>query len=89
MLGETIRTISFAVKGIMKTSASVEDMKTRGRCPAQTSSVAVSLHPLVIMNISEHWTRIWAQSSDGKPTQATTMPTHDYLTSFGTPDRFR
>ncbi|KHN84736.1 COP9 signalosome complex subunit 6 [Toxocara canis] len=53
----------------MKASASVEDMKTRGRCPAQTSSVAVSLHPLVIMNISEHWTRIWAQSSDGKPTQ--------------------
>ena len=25
-------------------------------------SVSVSLHPLVIMNISEHWTRIRAQS---------------------------
>lgn len=30
--------------------------------PASTSaSVTVSLHPLVIMNISEHWTRIRAQ----------------------------
>lgn len=26
-------------------------------------SVTVSLHPLVIMNISEHWTRIRAQNS--------------------------
>lgn len=25
-------------------------------------SVSISLHPLVIMNISEHWTRIRAQS---------------------------
>ena len=30
-------------------------------------SVSVSLHPLVVMNISEHWTRIRAQ--EGKPTQ--------------------
>lgn len=30
-------------------------------------SVSVSLHPLVIMNISEHWTRIRAQ--EGKPQQ--------------------
>lgn len=30
-------------------------------------SVAVALHPLVIMNISDHWTRIRAQ--EGKPTQ--------------------
>lgn len=28
---------------------------------ATTASVTVSLHPLVIMNISEHWTRIRAQ----------------------------
>lgn len=28
---------------------------------AATASVTVSLHPLVIMNISEHWTRIRAQ----------------------------
>ena len=32
-----------------------------------TGSVTVALHPLVIMNISEHWTRIRAQ--EGKPTQ--------------------
>ncbi|XP_069103700.1 COP9 signalosome complex subunit 6-like [Argopecten irradians] len=32
-----------------------------------TGSVSVSLHPLVIMNISEHWTRVRAQ--EGKPTQ--------------------
>lgn len=31
-------------------------------------SVTVSLHPLVIMNISEHWTRTRAQN-DGKPQQ--------------------
>lgn len=30
-------------------------------------SVTVSLHPLVIMNVSEHWTRIRAQH--GKPMQ--------------------
>lgn len=32
-----------------------------------TGSVCVALHPLVIMNISEHWTRIRAQ--EGKPQQ--------------------
>ncbi|XP_071498445.1 COP9 signalosome complex subunit 6-like [Diadema setosum] len=32
-----------------------------------SGSVAVALHPLVVMNISEHWTRIRAQ--EGKPTQ--------------------
>lgn len=32
-----------------------------------TGSVSVSLHPLVIMNISEHWTRIRAQ--EGRPQQ--------------------
>ncbi|XP_029633510.1 COP9 signalosome complex subunit 6 isoform X3 [Octopus sinensis] len=36
--------------------------------PAGTAgSVSVSLHPLVIMNISEHWTRVRAQ--EGKPMQ--------------------
>ena len=35
--------------------------------PVSTGSVSVSLHPLVIMNISEHWTRVSAQQ--GKPTQ--------------------
>lgn len=37
-------------------------------CPG---SVSVSLHPLVIMNISEHWTRVRAQ--EGKPIQGTYM----------------
>ena len=32
-----------------------------------TGSVTIALHPLVIMNISEHWTRIRAQ--EGKSTQ--------------------
>jgi COP9 signalosome complex subunit 6 len=42
----------------------------QGSVMASTSasgSVSVSLHPLVIMNISEHWTRVRAQ--EGKPTQ--------------------
>ena len=32
-----------------------------------SGSVTVSLHPLVIMNVSEHWTRVRAQ--EGKPVQ--------------------
>jgi len=39
--------------------------------PVSTGSVSVSLHPLVIMNISEHWTRVSAQ--EGKPTQGTLL----------------
>lgn len=35
--------------------------------PSTVPSVTVSLHPLVIMNISEHWTRIRAQN--GAPQQ--------------------
>lgn len=35
--------------------------------PSTVPSVSVSLHPLVIMNISEHWTRIRAQN--GSPQQ--------------------
>lgn len=34
-------------------------------------SVTVSLHPLVIMNISEHWTRLRAQ--EGSPQQGDRM----------------
>lgn len=33
-----------------------------------TGSVSVSLHPLVILNISEHWTRLTAQVGDSVPT---------------------
>ena len=32
-----------------------------------TGSVSVALHPLVVMNISEHWTRVRAQ--EGKSVQ--------------------
>jgi len=39
--------------------------------PASAGSVTVSLHPLVIMNISEHWTRVTAQ--EGKPTPGTVV----------------
>lgn len=35
--------------------------------PTTAPSVIIALHPLVILNISEHWTRVRAQM--GKPTQ--------------------
>ena len=35
--------------------------------PGTVGSVSVSLHPLVILNISEHWTRQKAQ--ENKPVQ--------------------
>ncbi len=36
--------------------------------PSSVASITVSLHPLVIMNISEHWTRTRAQN-EGKEEQ--------------------
>lgn len=33
-----------------------------------TGSVSISLHPLVILNISEHWTRLTAQVGNTVPT---------------------
>lgn len=46
----------------------VDERKSGVMATAGTSgSVSVSLHPLVIMNISEHWTRIRAQ--EGQPQQ--------------------
>lgn len=35
--------------------------------PGSTGSVTISLHPLVIMNVSEHWTRV--KSQEGTPQQ--------------------
>jgi len=32
-----------------------------------TGSVSISLHPLVILNISEHWTRLTAQFGSSVP----------------------
>lgn len=40
--------------------------------PGTTASVTCSLHPLVIMNVSEHWTRERAQDSS---VQRGTTPT--------------
>lgn len=52
----------------MATSMEVDGGKSSVMASTGTSgSVSVSLHPLVIMNISEHWTRIRAQ--EGKPQQ--------------------
>lgn len=34
---------------------------------SSVASVAVSLHPLILMNISDHWTRIRAQEGAAKP----------------------
>ena len=52
----------------MATSMEVDSSKSTVMASAGTSgSVSISLHPLVIMNISEHWTRVRAQ--EGKPKQ--------------------
>ena len=37
-------------------------------------SVSISLHPLVIMNVSEHWTR--ARAQEGRAVQGL-IPVHD------------
>ena len=34
--------------------------------PGTTGSVSVAIHPLVVMNISEHWTRVRAQEGKAK-----------------------
>lgn len=52
----------------MATNMEVDNAKPNVMASAGTSgSVSVSLHPLVIMNISEHWTRVRAQ--EGKQQQ--------------------
>lgn len=45
-----------------------------------TGSISVLLHPLVVMNISEHWTRVRAQ--EGKAQQGTSV--HCVLPVFHT-----
>lgn len=53
------------------TSSTTQNATKPAECvmagPAIVPSVTISLHPLVIMNISEHWTRIRAQG--GQPAQ--------------------
>uniref|UniRef100_A0A915PSA6 COP9 signalosome complex subunit 6 n=1 Tax=Setaria digitata TaxID=48799 RepID=A0A915PSA6_9BILA len=51
---------------MMDLSMSEDDNKSVGHSEL-ISAITVSLHPLVIMNISEHVTRISAQHTDGKP----------------------
>jgi len=52
----------------MASSMEVDTVKSAVMASAGTTgSVSVSLHPLVIMNISEHWTRVRAQ--EGEPKQ--------------------
>ncbi|ESO83905.1 hypothetical protein LOTGIDRAFT_236402 [Lottia gigantea] len=54
----------------MATKMEVDNPSTSNSVMASagtSGSVSVALHPLVIMNISEHWTRVKAQ--EGKPTQ--------------------
>jgi COP9 signalosome complex subunit 6 len=54
----------------MDTSESIASNAKSVMAPPSTApSVIVSLHPLVIMNISEHWTRVRAQL--GKSTKGT------------------
>lgn len=51
----------------MATSMEVDNVKSSVMASGTTGSVAIALHPLVIMNISEHWTRVRAQ--EGRPVQ--------------------
>lgn len=53
----------------MATSMEVDAPAANGVMAAMgtTGSVTISLHPLVIMNVSEHWTR--ARAQEGKPVQ--------------------
>lgn len=41
-----------------------------------SGSVSVSLHPLVILNISEHWTRLTAQFGNTVPTLGALIGKH-------------
>lgn len=43
-------------------SMDTSDVEKNVMAPGATGSVTCSLHPLVIMNVSEHWTRVRAQA---------------------------
>lgn len=51
----------------MATQMEVDSQPSVMAAAGTTGSVSISLHPLVIMNISEHWTRVRAQEQ--KPMQ--------------------
>lgn len=46
----------------------VDEVQDNVLSTSVTGSVSVSLHPLVILNISEHWTRLTAQVGHSVPT---------------------
>jgi len=52
----------------MDTTAKVSPSKSVAVAPHTHASVSVSLHPLVLVNISDHWTRTRAQNG-GQPKQ--------------------
>lgn len=60
---ETASTSALNVNKATPDSGKINVMASSAVVP----SISVSLHPLVIMNISEHWTRIRAQN--GNPQQ--------------------
>lgn len=51
-----------------KTEMEVDELQDNVLAANVTGSVSVSLHPLVILNISEHWTRLTAQVGNSVPT---------------------
>ncbi|KPM09760.1 Cuticle protein [Sarcoptes scabiei] len=48
-----------------KNGTKSEDLNVLASSSVIMQAISISLHPLVILNISEHWTRIRAQSSPG------------------------
>jgi COP9 signalosome complex subunit 6 len=48
----------------MATNMEVDNLPNVMAAAGTTGSVSISLHPLVIMNISEHWTRVRAQQQN-------------------------
>ncbi|KAH3810297.1 hypothetical protein DPMN_138687 [Dreissena polymorpha] len=71
----------------MATSMEVDPGKSVMAVMGASGSVSVALHPLVIMNISEHWTRVRAQ--EGKAQQGEkigeTNPNSQLSGSLGVP----
>ena len=45
------------------TNGDIEPNSVMASTSVTTAAISVSLHPLVIMNVSEHWTRIRAQEN--------------------------
>nr|AEE61784.1 unknown [Dendroctonus ponderosae] len=62
---ESIESISaLASEDVSKQPMEICDPSKNVMAPGTTGSVTCSLHPLVIMNVSEHWTRVRAQNEE-------------------------